>query len=426
MTTDAPARPSAVGLGPAPPRREPLDPAWPLTLLTVGMPLCYFAGVAWLAWIIPGVVFGIDLARARRVSVPAAALPLIALSGWALITGIRLPGLGALPLFGYRWMVWVAAVASLVWLVNPVSRRTSSRRVVSLLAALWIVLIAFGYLAMLFPNFEAASLLQLLLPTRLAQQPFIYDITVIRFAELQTFTAGAVSRPAAPMAYTNGWGSTIGLLTPFFISSWIVNAGGARRIVGSVLGLAAVIPIIVSTNRGLWLSLAATLVYLGIRRARDGDARVLVTIGFVTAFAIILALMTPLNDSIQSRFSGANDSNTTRERLYDTALTGTELSPLLGYGAPVSTDTGPAIGTHGLVWYVMFAHGFPALGLLVIATMALLIATARARTEMALWAHLAIVAFAVQIPFYGLFPQIVLVGVAAGVAIRENRSVTIR
>ena len=43
-----------------------------------------------------------------------------------------------------------------------------------------------------------------------------------------------------------------------------------------------------------------------------------------------------------------------------------------------------------------------------------------------MWAHLAIVAFAVQIPFYGLFPQLVLVGVAAGVAIRENRSVALR
>jgi O-antigen ligase len=176
----------------------------------------------------------------------------------------------------------------------------------------------------------------------------------------------------------------------------------------------------VSTNRGLWLSVGIAVVYYALRRAFAGDVRPMLVTVFVTALLVTITLLTPLQQSIANRFSGAEASNTTRERLYDTALAESLRSPLLGYGAPQSTDEGPAIGTHGLMWYVMFSHGFPALALLFLSAAALIVATARVRTPMGVAAHLSIVIFATQIPFYGLFPQIVLVGVAAGIALRET------
>ena len=403
-----------------------VDPAWPIVALTVGMPVAYVAGLTALVWILPAIVFGFALVRSRSVRVPAAAVPLLALTAWVLLTVVQVSGTTAVPLFFYRWMLWVSTVASMLWLANGLSVRVSSARIVRLLAALWIVLVVFGYLAMIFPDVHSRSMVQALveqyLGRPLARPSFLYDLTVIRFAEVQEFVGHVVPRPAAPMAYTNGWGSTIGLLTPFFACSWLMSPGRLRRNVGIVLAVAAAIPVIVSTDRGLWLSVGVAVVYLGIRRAIAGDARALVAIALVGALVVTLTMVSPLGQTVHDRFSGVQASNATRERLYATALTQTKQSPLLGFGAPETVERGPAIGTHGLMWYVMFAHGFPGLIMLFGAAAALLFATRRPRTKIALWSHLAIVVFAVQIPFYGLFPQIVLVGFAAGLAWRENHA----
>ena len=80
----------------------------------------------------------------------------------------------------------------------------------------------------------------------------------------------------------------------------------------------------------------------------------------------------------------------------------------------------PPVGTHGLIWYVMFCHGFPALAMLIVALFALLFATMLARTPTALWAHICILICITQIPYYGLLPQLVVVGIAAGICWREN------
>ncbi len=416
-------------LAPKARRQSTVSPAWPLVVLTLGMPAAYFLGVSALVWVLPGVIFGLALYRSRSVTMPSAALPLVALTVWALLTVVQLADLGSLPLFLYRWMVWASTLAIALWLVNDVSARIPTRRVVDLLAALWIVLVAFGYLALLFPHVAVPSVMQQILERMrdhpLGRPSFLYDISVVRFAELQEFSGHFVPRPAAPMAYTNGWGSTIGLLSPFFAVSWLGSAGRLRRNIGVLLAGLAVIPIIVSTNRGLWLSLGGAVAYLAVRIALRGDLRLILGVAFVGTLLVVVTLATPLHQSISSRFSGAEASNETRSRLYETAIEKSKDSPLLGNAAPESVADGPAIGTHGLLWYVMFSHGFPAVILLFALAAGLLASTFRARTPTAMAAHLAIVVFVIQIPIYGLLPQIVLVGAAAGIAWREQRATPI-
>ncbi len=67
----------------------------------------------------------------------------------------------------------------------------------------------------------------------------------------------------------------------------------------------------------------------------------------------------------------------------------------------------PPVGTHGLIWYVMFCHGFPALAMLLVAMFTLFFGTMIARTPTALWAHICILICITQIPYYGLLPQFV-------------------
>jgi polysaccharide biosynthesis protein PslJ len=405
-------------------RRPPLlDPAWPLLLMTVGMPVAYFLGFAAIVWVIPAFAFGIPMILRRSLRVPGMIVPLAILAAWIPFSALELSGLNSLPVFLYRWLLWVSTVAVFLWLCNTSTRKVPTERIVSMLATLWIVLVGFGFLAILFSHVAIASPLQMVMPQSLASNSFIYDLTVIRFAELQTFATGAVPRPAAPLPATNGWGSTLGLLLPFFVLSWLSAPSARRRVWGWVIATAAVVPIAVSTNRGLWLSIAVALVYFAGRRALRGDARPMFAVAMLGALAFTLVLFTPLNSIVAARLDNSQASNATRENVYKQAFDGTKKSPLLGNGAPESTDPAaqsPPIGTHGLMWYVMFCHGFPGLAMLLVALGALFASTMLARTPTALWAHICILICITQVPYYGLLPQIVVVGVAAGIAWREN------
>ena len=408
---------------PATTRPEPrplVDPAWPIIPLTLGMPIAYFLGFGALVWIVPALGFAVPLIRRRSLCMPACALPLAALVLWIPVTALRLPDANSLGVFAYRWLIWVSALTGMLWLCNTSTLRLATKRIVDMLAFLWIVLVGFGYLALMFPTTAVPSLLQKLLPTGLATTQFINDLTIIRFAELQTFIEGTVPRPAAPLPATNGWGSTLALLTPFFILSWLLAPSRRRRITGWVLAAIGVVPLAISTNRGAWLSIGLGLVYFAIRRARAGDARPLFAVVAVGMLAVMAVTMTPLSNTVSARLSETAASNDTREDVYKLAWAKTLDSPVLGYGAPESADHSPPIGTHGLIWYAMFSHGFPALALLLIALAALFCATFKARTPAALWAHICIFMAITQLPYYGLLPQFVLVGVAAGLCWREN------
>jgi O-antigen ligase len=403
-----------------PGERSLLDPAWPVALLTLWMPVAYFLGLSALVWILPAFAFGIPMLLRRSLRVPGMILPLAAIAVWIPLTALELPDLGSVPIFAYRWLLWVSAVVVMLWLCNTPTPKVPTKRIVDMLAFLWIVLVAFGYLAILMPAFEAPSLVQRFMPAGIVSNAFIYDLTVVRFAELQVFLTGTVPRPAAPMAYTNGWGSTMGLLLPFFIISWLNAPSQMRRTRGWIIAAAAVVPIAVSTNRGMWLSIAVALMYYSFRRLIKGDARPMFGIAVLGALAITAVLFTPLDGFVSARLSGAESSNSTREDVYQAAWSGTQDSPLLGHAAPVPTDEGPPIGTHGLVWYVMFSHGLPGLAMLIVALGALFACTAIARTPTALWAHIVILICITQIPYYGLLPQIVVIGFAAGICWREN------
>src|SRR5690606_1238397 len=137
------------------------------------------------------------------------------------------------------------------------------------LAALWICLIAFGYLGVLFPEFVQKSPFQILLGS-VGNRGFVDELSRWRFAETQRFLGYPLPRPAAPFNATTGWGAAVGILTPFFLRSWIVQPDLRRRRIGYAIGLAGVYPILVSVNRGLWISLFVGMVYFAARKALRG------------------------------------------------------------------------------------------------------------------------------------------------------------
>lgn len=419
----------AVGADPVPRRRavvrtlKPTKATWPLWAMTAGMPVAYVIGVHGFVWCLPALVFGLRIASDREVRFPRSSLPLIVFLGWILLSLSVVPTGSGFLLFGYRWLLFAGALTTLVWLVNVPEERVPSSLVVDWLAALWICLVVFGYLGVLMPDFVQKSPFQLALGP-VGNVGFVDELARWRFAETQGFLGYPLPRPAAPFNATNGWGAAIGILTPFFIRSWIVQPEAKRRRRGYLLGLAGVYPVLMSVNRGLWISLAVALVYFACRKALRGKFGAFAALVGTLVAVTVLLVATPAGQLVGDKLENSDRSNDSRSSLYTLAYEGALESPLVGNGAPQRVEGAdpamPPVGTHGMLWYLMFVHGFVGLALFLTWLGGEVLRSGRVRTADGWWTHLALVIGLVQVPFYGLLPQVVLFGIAAGLSHRED------
>jgi O-antigen ligase len=397
-----------------------LRPEWPIAAICAGMPLAFLIGVHGFVWILPALVFGPQLLLRREpILIPRSAIPLLLLVAWIPVTMLQLP-LGKFPLATFRLLVFASTLVCLLWLVNETEERVSSARIVRLLSILWIVLIAFGYLAIALPHFSMPSPIQRVAPGALFSNSYIRDLGRWNFAQVQSLVTDEVSRPAAPMAYSNGWGSTLGLLTPFFVLDFFILGSARRRRWGAAVAIIGLVPIIMSLNRGLWLSVGVAFAYVALRRALQGNVKLVITIALAGLFIFGTLAVTTLGNTVQQRFEIASESNSARSALYEVAFDAMKSRPLVGYGAPIDGGLWRDVGTHGLVWFVMVAYGLPGFILLLLWMIAVFLATLPAPNPIALWSHVAIIVFIVQVPIYGLQPQLALVGIAAGLGIRAQ------
>jgi hypothetical protein len=398
---------------------------WPLWACTAGMPFAYVLGLHGLVWSVPGLVLGARLLSNRNTRFPRTSILLVVFLGWTLLSATMLTSGSGYLLFAYRWTLFAGALATLVWLVNEPEERVSSDQVVDWLAALWIILVAFGFLGIMFPHFSMLSPFQRVTGS-IGRKGFVDEISNLRLAETQGFLGFALPRPAAPFGGTNGWGAAMGILTPFFIRSWVVEAQGRRRRWGIAIGLIAAYPILISVNRGLWVSLTVGLLYYVCRKALRGKLTpVLVLFGVMLTVSVAL-VVTPAGNLVQERLNsaGTERSNESRADLYHLAYQGAKESPLIGNGTPqraIEAPDLPPVGTHGLIWYLMYVHGFVGLGLFLGWLGVEVVHSGRVRRSKTWWTHLALIIGLVEVPFYGLLPQVVLFGVAAGLAHREDR-----
>jgi hypothetical protein len=69
----------------------------------------------------------------------------------------------------------------------------------------------------------------------------------------------------------------------------------------------------------------------------------------------------------------------------------------------------------------MFSFGLVAAGLFLLWLVLEVVRSAPSRAPNSLWLHLTLVVGLLQLPMYGLLPEVVLLGVVAGLARREAR-----
>jgi len=178
---------------------------------------------------------------------------------------------------------------------------------------------------------------------------------------------------------------------------------------------------IASLNRGLWLTLGLVLAYGAVRQAVRHDWRPLGALIAGIGVVIVLLVATPLGGSVTARLSDVSNSNDSRSEVYQLAWAGALQAPLTGHGAPqeVPGSLLPPVGTHGMLWNLMYSYGFLAAGMFLLWLIVEIFRSAPSRSPGSLWLHLTLLIGLLQLPIYGLIPQVVLLGIAAGLARRE-------
>jgi hypothetical protein len=142
-----------------------------------------------------------------------------------------------------------------------------------MLGFMFCVTVAGGIAGLLLPGVELPSALEYVLPESFTSNGFVYNLVHLRLSLSTSFLGYEQARITAPFAYPNAWG-TISACT--FPSSSLL--GWARMPVGGersrpFILLAAVAPVVLALNRGLWLGLLLVGAYWLIRLLLQRNVR---------------------------------------------------------------------------------------------------------------------------------------------------------
>jgi hypothetical protein len=263
-----------------------------------------------------------------------------------------------------------------LYVLNMPKVQLPQRTVLKWLSGLFVVTVAGGLLGLVAPHLSFTGPLELLLPHSVRSNTYTAALIHPVAAQVQdVFGTGVGSpRPAAPWGYTNFWGNEISLLVVWTVV--YVRLGVAQRtrrlLIGAVV--VSVVPIVYSLNRGLWLGLGLTALYLLWRSAATGDLRKPLAVLGLLPIAGLVFIATPLHTTVEQRASHGQ-SNDIRSFLDKAAYNGALHSPILGWGdtrkaigSASSIAIGPSascpncggagIGSTGELWQVLFSQGF--------------------------------------------------------------------
>ena len=407
------------------PRSRPLLPdTWPLVVLFVAFPLWWVLGLSSFIWSVITAPLLVALIWRQRTKAPAPIVLYFAFTSWVLMSGLQLESGTKIMTFTYRLTLYVCGGLLFLYVYNLPRSRGLDRRVLQILTIFWMIVVIGGYVGILGGGHGFTALIEYVLPRGARTQPFVQELIQPVFANVQNFFGFPVPRPAAPFPYTNNWGGNIAVLTPVALAAMSVTRAGLRRRMIAVFLLASVVPMVVSLNRGMFISLGVGLLYVAIRLAGRGRVATLVSLlVLIIGLALIIAV-SPLRHLVIANVSSTHgNSNTTRTSVAQQAFAGANQSPLLGYGGPQAvTGQGgtPPIGTQGQLWAVLYSNGYIATALFIAFFLAVLWQTRRAAGTAGLWLHAVPLIALAQIFVYGwLAVELQVIMVVAALAYRR-------
>ncbi|MCW2636002.1 MAG: hypothetical protein JWQ99_2369 [Blastococcus sp.] len=375
VRSPAPAAVAAPALG---------RPGWPLTALLVLYPLWWALGLGTLIVFLLALPMALQLWRRRPVLVPPGFGIWLLFLLWVVASTIMLPAnppgtlpdtaSGRLVSVAFNLAGYVSATIILLYAGNLTEEEFPRRRMVRQLGFLSLVVLAGGLLGTFAARFEFTSLVETLLPKRVAADVFVRSLVHPAASQLQEVLGFVSPRPSAPFGYTNTWGNCLALLIGWFVVSWMQDGSRRRRLFGLACLALTAIPVVYSLNRGLWLGLGLVVAFMALRLAARGHLALLgaLLVGLLVAGAVIAA--SPLATIIEGRFDNPK-SNAIRTFTLDRTLEVVAISPVIGFGAPraalgsansiaVGQDSGcprcgnPTLGSNGQLWLLLIAQGF--------------------------------------------------------------------
>lgn len=378
-------------------------PLWPVTLMIAAYPLWFLLGLGGFMWVALAAPMAASLIRRRDLQAPRGITLWIVFLIAVVGSAFSLDDAGRAAGYALRAGYYGAATVFLLYLLNGRSS-IAVPQIIRAFVTLWFATVAGGYLALVLGDVSFRSPMYYLMPGVLLQNELINTLVTPGFADLQDIIGFPVPRPKAPFPYTNSWGSMMALTTPYALMAMLDERVGISRPMLRFGLVAAVVPAVVSLNRGLWLSLGVAAVYVALRLGLDGQARQVARLAIVAMVLGLVLSFSPLGSLVASRIdSGHSDED--RMALAIAAVEGAVERPVFGWGAPRPNGNQPSVGTHGQIWMVTFSHGFVGIVGFMGALASFAWHTRRQQSAAGLWAHGVLVVAFVQSPFYLMIPH---------------------
>jgi hypothetical protein len=398
-----------------------LRPGWIVYALFVLNPVFWLMGLGAFIWPMAALPLLIWVLLHPGLKRPPTVAAFAVYVAWSAFSLIRVDRLTRAISFGFRYAVFITALCLAYYVYNE--RRVSRATFIDWVAMLWIWAIIGGYLGLIFPYarlpFTPASLL---LPQSITSDDFVTHLVRPRFAQVQNVFGVPIPRPTTLFAFTNEWGANVGLLTPFFVAATLYSNNTRRRRAGMFGLLIAIPPMILSVNRGLWLSMGAIVALVAVRSFVAGRTAPLKMLAFGIVVIGALLIATPVGDVVTGRLSESDAG--ARAGIYAEAWAGAKESPILGWGSPRPSVNpySPPVGTHGHLWYTMFAHGLVALALYMAWMSWTMYRVIHRHDPVSIALASVVFVGALQMFFYNAFPSpLPIILIAIGLIYRDDR-----
>jgi hypothetical protein len=378
---------------------------WPVVALFGLFPVWWALGLAGFIWVILAVPMAFSLLIRERVRAPKGFGLWMLFLFWMLASGVMLDeGIRWIP-FLFRAGQYFSATILFLYIFNAPRNLLDDRTVIMSMVALWVVTVVGGYLGILLAGYTFGTPVEMLLPASIASNAYVQTMVHPGFGQIAEFLGYPWPRPNAPFEYTNDWGASFALLMPIVILAFRRYRTTLARNFMRLMVVLSLVPLVVSMNRGLWLSLSLGIIFAGFRFAAQGRTKPLASMMLGVAIIGLILGFSPLRGLIEQRFEHQH-SNQGRLTLYTQATAGVLESPMLGYGSPQPNDNPnfPSVGTQGQLWLLLYSHGFP--GALLFVSWYGLVAwrLRRGRDDLNLWMQVVVVISIIQLAFYGQVP----------------------
>ncbi len=388
------------------------------------LPLFWALGMGYFTFAIAGAACGLGLLLMKPIRVPKGFGPWLLYIGWMLTSALMLePTVNRYLSFTIRAITYIGATNLFLYIYNIPPKYLPTSRILGSIASIFVfTAIIGGYLGLFLGEVRFNTPLSQVMPRSLLQNSVVNNVVRPPFAQRQDFLGFGLNRPAMPFSFTNVWGSTLVPAT-FAAIAYAGRVKRFRRLIPFV-ALLALIPMVVSANRGLWIALIGSVFYVAIRRASKGQLVLAIRLVVILFFAGALILVSPLGEIAGGRATSSHSIDA-RGDIYTDVLVRVPDSPLLGYGAPLSNPNPnrPAIGTHGMFWTALFSQGIPGLILYISFWAGMAFRTGRRiQNQEQLLLHLAIASALPTMMIYDHLPaSLPIMMMCAAVFLRDQR-----